>query len=235
MEYSVVIPVYNEQKNLSPLLESLLRVMGAIKKEYEIICVDDGSSDGSFEELVEWKKKCPFLRIIRLERNYGQSTALACGLSRARGNIIITLDSDLQNNPEDIPGLLNKIGPWDVVCGVRTRRSDSWLRIISSRIANSVRSRITGDRITDIGCSLKAYKRKFLKKIILFKGMHRFLPTLLKMEGAKILEVEVSHFPRKHGQTSYGIWNRMFKSFIDLLAVKWMQKRRIEYRIKEEI
>lgn len=233
MDYSVVIPVYNERDNLEILLNSLTEVMDSLQKEYEIICVNDGSRDGSDEVLKALKRKYEQLRVVEFERNCGLTAALDAGFSMAQGDIVITMDADMQNDPQDIPKLLERIVDYDVVCGVRSGRHDPWLRIISSRIANYVRNKVTKENIIDVGCTLRAYKRKFLSRLKLFDGMHRFLPTLLKWEGAKIVEVEVEHHPRLYGKTKYGVWNRVFKAFIDLLAVVWMKKRRLNYKIKE--
>jgi len=233
MDYSVVIPVYNERDNLEILLNSLTEVMDSLQKEYEIICVNDGSRDGSDEVLKALKRKYEQLRVVEFERNCGLTAALDAGFSMAQGDIVITMDADMQNDPQDIPKLLERIVDYDVVCGVRSGRHDPWLRIISSRIANYVRNKATKENIIDVGCTLRAYKRKFLSRLKLFDGMHRFLPTLLKWEGAKVMEVEVDHHPRLYGKTKYGVWNRVFKAFIDLLAVVWMKKRRLNYKIKE--
>jgi len=233
MDYSVVIPVYNERDNLSILLESLATVMDLLGKEYEIICVNDGSRDGSDEVLRDLERKYGQLKVIEFERNCGLTAALDAGFSMAKGDIVITIDADMQNDPQDIPRLLKEMEDCDVVCGVRSRRQDPPLRIISSRIANYVRNRVTRENIADVGCTLRVYKRKFLSRLKLFDGMHRFLPTLLKWEGAKVLEVEVSHHPRLYGKTKFGVWNRVFKAFIDLLAVAWMKKRKLNYKIKE--
>ncbi|NIM03981.1 glycosyltransferase [bacterium] len=233
MDYSVVIPVYNERDNLEILLNSLTEVMDSLQKEYEIICINDGSSDGSDEVLRALKRKYEQLMVLEFERNCGLTAALAAGFFRAQGEIVITMDADMQNDPQDIPKLLKQMGDYDVVCGVRSRRHDPWLRIISSRIANYIRNKVTKEEITDVGCTLRAYKRKFLSRLKLFDGMHRFLPTLLKWEGAKVVEVEVDHHPRLYGKTKYGVWNRVFKAFIDLLAVVWMKRRRLNYKIKE--
>jgi len=233
MDYSVVVPVYDERDNLEILLKSLTEVMDLLGKEYEIICVNDGSRDGSDEVLRALKRKYGQLRVVEFERNCGLTAALDAGFSMAKGDIVISMDADMQNDPRDIPKLLKEIGDYDVVCGVRSGRHDPWLRIVSSRIANYVRNRITGENITDVGCTLRVYKRKFLARLKLFDGMHRFLPTLLKWEGAKLVEVEVIHHPRLYGKTKYGVWNRVFKALIDLLVVVWMKRRRLNYRIKE--
>ncbi len=233
MDYSVVIPVYNERDNLEILLNSLTEVMDSLRKEYEIICVNDGSRDGSDEVLRALKSKYERLRVVEFERNSGLTAALDAGFSLARGETVITMDADMQNDPKDIPKLLEHMKDYDVVCGVRSRRHDSRVRIISSRIANYIRNRVTKENITDVGCTLRAYKRKFLSRLKLFDGMHRFLPTLLRWEGAKVVEVEVDHHPRLYGKTKFGVWNRVFKAFIDLMAVVWMKRRRLNYKIKE--
>jgi len=233
MDYSVVIPVYDERDNLAILLQSLTEVMDSLGKEYEVICVNDGSRDGSDEVLRDLERKYGRLKVVEFERNYGLTAALDAGFSMAKGDIVITMDADMQNDPEDIPKLLKEIGDYDVVCGVRSRRHDPWSRIVSSRIANYVRNKVTRENITDVGCTLRAYRSKFLSRLKLFDGMHRFLPTLLKWEGAKVVEVEVSHHPRLYGRTKFGVWNRVFRAFIDFLAVVWMKRRRLNYRIKE--
>ena len=228
-----MIPVYDERDNLEILLQSLSEIMDSLQKEYEIICVNDGSKDGSGEVLRALREKYEGLRVVEFEKNCGLTAALDAGFSMSRGDIVITLDADMQNDPRDIPKLLKMVGDYDVVCGVRSRRHDPWLRIISSRIANYLRNKVTGENIADVGCTLRAYRKEFLSKLKLFHGMHRFLPTLLKWEGAKVVEVEVSHHPRLYGKTKYGVWNRIFKASIDLLVVVWMKKRRLNYRIKE--
>lgn len=233
MDYSVVIPVYNERDNLEILLNSLTEVMDSLQKEYEIVCVNDGSRDGSDEVLKGLKRKYEQLRVVEFERNCGLTAALDAGFSMAQGDIVVTMDADMQNDPQDIPKILKQMVDYDVVCGVRSGRHDPWLRIVSSRIANYIRNKVTKENIIDVGCTLRAYKRKFLSRLKLFDGMHRFLPTLLKWEGAKIVEVEVDHHPRLYGKTKFGVWNRVFKAFIDLLAVVWMKRRKLNYKIKE--
>ena len=152
----------------------------------------------------------------------------------ARGKVIVTMDADLQNSPEDIPLLLEKIKEYDVVCGWRHKRNDPWIKRISSRIANSVRNKLSEETITDTGCSLKAFRRECFENVKLYKGMHRFFPTLMKMEGFKVTEVKVRHYPRIHGYSKYNIRNRLMSSFLDLLAIRWMKKRHISYEIVEE-
>jgi glycosyltransferase involved in cell wall biosynthesis len=234
-EISVVIPVYNEAENLPILATEVQGALQAAGRSYEVIYVDDGSTDGSSDLLVRMAREDPAVRVIRQRRNSGQSAALQAGFRFARGEIVITLDADLQNDPADIPRLLERIDTHDVVCGVRANRQDTWVRRVSSRIANRVRNRVTHDSVTDVGCTLRACRAEYLRRIPLFTGMHRFLPTLLKMEGARVIEVPVHHRPRLHGQPKYNIRNRIWRALADLLAVRWMQLRWIDRRLSEEI
>lgn len=234
-EISVVIPVYNEEENLPVLAAELHGVLRALGRPYEVIYADDGSTDGSPEVLRRLALEDPAVRVIRQRRNSGQSAALEAGFRFARGEIVVTLDADLQNDPADIPKLLAQMDAYDVVSGVRVNRQDTWVRKISSRIANGVRNRVTHDSVTDVGCTLRACRAEHLRRIPMFTGMHRFLPTLLKMEGARAAEIPVNHRRRLHGQPKYNIRNRLFRALVDLFAVRWMQKRWIDRRISEEI
>jgi dolichol-phosphate mannosyltransferase len=234
-EISLVIPVYNEEENL-PVLDGEIRAaMQAAGRPYEVIYVDDGSSDGSPAVLRGLAHADPRIRILRQRRNAGQSAALDAGFRFARGGVVVTLDADLQNDPADIPRLLERIGEFDVVSGVRARRQDSWVRKMSSRIANGVRNRVTHESVTDVGCTLRACRTEYLRRIPVFNGMHRFLPTLLRMAGARITEVPVNHRPRLHGQPKYNIRNRLFRALADLYGVRWMQTRWIDRGLAEEI
>jgi glycosyltransferase involved in cell wall biosynthesis len=232
---SVVVPVYNEAECVGPLCEALWAVLPGLGRPFEVLLVDDGSTDATPGLLAAEKARRPELRVIRLRRNSGQSAAMACGFNSARGEAVVTLDADLQNDPRDIPALLARLdsGECDVVCGWRRQRQDNWLRRVSSRIANGVRNRLSGETIADTGCSLKAYRTSFLRRIKMYNGMHRFLPTLLKMEGARVIEMPVNHQPRLAGQAKYGVWNRVFRSFHDLLAVRWMKLRHIDCDAEE--
>jgi dolichol-phosphate mannosyltransferase len=234
-EISLVIPLYNEEENLPVLAAEIREAVSPLGRPYEVIFVDDGSTDGSPEVLRRLAWEDPLVRIVRQRRNAGQSAALDAGFRFARGNVIVTLDADLQNDPADIPRLLATLERCDVVAGVRTRRQDDWVRRVSSRIANAVRNRVTHESITDVGCTLKAFRAESLRRIPMFTGMHRFLPTLLKMEGARVVEIPVNHRPRLHGQPKYGIGNRIWRALADLFAVRWMQTRWIDRRISEEI
>jgi glycosyltransferase involved in cell wall biosynthesis len=232
---SVVIPVYNEEDNLALLAGEIHAAMARVGTTYEVVFVDDGSTDGSPAVLARLAREHPAVRVVRQGKNAGQSAALDAGFRFAAGEIVVTLDGDLQNDPADIPELLARLDGCDVVCGVRVRRQDRWVRRVSSRIANAVRNRLTHESIADVGCTLRAMRAATLRQVPMFNGMHRFLPTLLRMQGARIVEVPVNHRPRLHGQAKYGIGNRLWRALADLFAVRWMQERWIDRRLSEEI
>ena len=231
---SIIIPVYNERNNLIPLEDKLDRELKKLNLSYEIILIDDGSNDGSLHLIKCMQEHNPLIRFIQFGHNHGQSAAFAAGFKAARGDIFVTLDADLQNNPADIPLLLEKIKDYDVVCGWRHKRNDPWIKRVSSKIGNAVRNSLSEEEIADTGCSLKAFRRECFDNVKLFKGMHRFFPTLMKMEGFRVTQVKVSHHPRLHGESKYNIRNRLFSSFHDLLAIRWMKKRTINYDIIKE-
>ena len=233
VELSVVIPAYNEEQNVTALLKRITEVFEPFERSFEVVIVDDGSTDKTLELLQEHKQSKSWLRVIAFDRNYGQTCAMAAGFKAARGAIIATLDADLQNDPMEIPRLIEMLNECDAVVGWRLKRQDPWLRRVSTRIANNVRNKLSGESIHDSACSLKVYKRACLEGLTLYKGMHRFMPTLLKMRGFKVMEVPVSHHPRYAGKAKYGVWNRMFRAFVDLLAVRWMKKRHITYHARE--
>jgi glycosyltransferase involved in cell wall biosynthesis len=230
---SVVIPVFNEEDNLKPLADELMAVLTALNKAFEVLFIDDGSTDSSLHVLRDLQKNYSSIRIIKFKKNCGQTSAFDAGIRAAQGEVIITMDADLQNDPGDIPKLLEKIGDYDAVCGWREKRNDNLIRRISSLIANGIRNKLSGETIRDVGCSLKAFRSVYAKKMKLFTGMHRFFPTLIKMEGGTVTEVPVNHRPRKFGTPKYNIRNRIVRSFIDLLAVCWMKKRTLTYEIEE--
>ncbi len=242
-EISLVIPVFNEEANLPPLAEEIRQTMHQLGRPYEVLLVDDGSTDGSLAAMIRLASQDPALRVIRQARNSGQSAALDAGFRHARGGIVVTLDADLQNDPADIPRLLARLeddgseagGACDVVCGVRVNRRDSWVRRLSSGIANTVRNRLTRESVTDVGCTLRACRAEYLGRIPVWKGMHRFLPTLLRMEGARIAEVDVRHRPRRFGEPKYNIRNRIWRASADLLGVRWLQTRWIDRRLAQEV
>jgi len=226
---SLVVPLYNEEENVPPLLQQLTSALADWTGSVEMLLVDDGSTDRTLGLLRSAQEADPRVRILHFRRNLGQTAALAAGFRLARGSAVVTLDGDLQNDPAEIPRLVRMLGDWDVVCGVRARRQDGPWKRFSSRIGNGFRNWATGDDIVDTGCTLKAYRRECLQGLELYHGMHRFLPTLLRMRGYRVTQVAVSHRPRLHGETKYGTWGRMVKGLIDVLAVRWMKKNRIDF------
>lgn len=233
--YSIVVPVFNEEENLKILNEEIKDVLKKINESYEIIYVDDGSKDKSVEVLRELKSQTPQIRVIVFEKNSGQSAALDAGFRKAKGKVIITMDADLQNDPKDIPLLLSALENADAAVGWRASRKDSIKKKITSILGNFFRNLILGEKIHDTGCSLKAFKRECVERLKIFKGMHRFLPALVTMEGYKVVEVKVNHRPRIYGKTKYGFFDRFLTATPDLFAVMWMKRRAVPYRIKEEI
>ncbi|HLW80225.1 MAG TPA: glycosyltransferase family 2 protein [Terriglobia bacterium] len=232
---SVVIPAYNEAENVDPLVERLGAALAAWPASVEFLIVDDGSTDPTRERLERARRRDPRVRVARLRRHMGQTAAMAAGFRLARGSAIVTLDADLQNDPAEIPRLVAMLAEWDVVCGVRVRRQDSAWKRLSSRIGNGFRNWATGDNIVDTGCTLKAYRRECLEQLELYNGMHRFLPTLLKMRGWRVTQVPVSHHPRAHGTTKYGTWGRLVKGLGDVWAVRWMKKNRLDVQSVLEV
>ncbi len=229
---SAVVPSYNERESLPPLLSELRSALEASSRSWEIVIVDDGSTDGSREWLDAEAARDGRLRVVVLERNAGQSAALAAGLAQARGDVVVTLDADLQNDPADLPALLAALEHADVVSGVRADRQDTWVRLVSSRIANAVRRGVLGDPVTDIGCSFKAYRREALEGLPMFVGVHRFLPALCVFRGARFAEVPLRHRARRHGVSKYGVGNRLWRGLADLAGVRWLKSRLVRYRIR---
>ncbi len=207
LDISVIIPIFNEEGNIESLYRGLKSTLEELKKDYEIIFIDDGSSDRSFEVLDKISKGDAKVRVIGFKRNFGQTAAIAAGFDYAKGEILITMDGDLQNDPQDIPQLLKKIETgYDIVSGWRKKRKDSLLtRRVPSKIANWIISTLTGVKLKDYGCTLKAYRREIVKHINLYGEMHRFIPALASWAGAQVAEIEVNHRPRKHGSSKYGI------------------------------
>lgn len=234
MKYTIVIPLKNEEENIAILISEIEPVMHNLNNPWEIICIDDGSTDSTPKALAELAQLKPYLRVLTFDRNYGQSCAFDAGFKNANGEWIITLDGDRQNDPADIPKLLAVAENYDLVCGHRINRRDPWHKKITSRIANFVRSRFCEDHVQDTGCSLKVYRKACLDRIKMFKGMHRFLPALFKIEGFRITEVPVNHRERTKGTTKYNFFNRSFNTIADMMAVRWMTKRRINYHIEKE-
>ena len=226
---SVIVPVYNEEENV-PILQAELR--SALRGvDHEFIFVDDGSADRTVERI----EAAPNLRVIRFEKNAGQSAAMYAGLQAARGSILVLIDGDLQNDPADIPRLVSEISSGaDLVCGYRALRRDTRVKRFTSRIANTVRSRYTKDGVRDTGCTLKAMRRECVDALVPFKGMHRFIPALIKDAGYRLVEIPVNHRPRRFGQTKYGLGNRAVRATIDMFGVRWLLSRRLSYKIREE-
>lgn len=230
-DLSIVVPVYDERDNLEPLVDELLEVLRPLGRTYEIVLVDDGSTDGSDTVIDSLVRRGVGVRGLRFRDNRGQTAAFDAGFRHARGGIVITIDADLQNDPHDIPRLLDALEGHAAAVGYRARRRDTWFRQAQSRIANRIRNRLSGDDIIDTGCSLKAFRREWLDRIKLFTGLHRFLPTLVRMEGGTVVQVPVGHRERRAGTSKYGMWNRAFRAFVDLLAVRWMKKRTLGYEV----
>ena len=224
IEISVVVPVYNEKENLIELNNSLINVLNKLNKNYEIIYIDDGSTDGSGNLLEELSKNNEKIKVIQFRRNFGQTAAISAGFDYCKGDIVITIDADLQNDPEDIPKLIEKLKQedYDLVSGWRKKRKDPYLtRILPSAIANKLISAITKVPVHDLGCSLKAYKKDLVKNLRLYGDLHRFIPVLALWIGAKIAELPVNHRPRKRGKSKYGL-SRTIKVILDLITVKFL-------------
>lgn len=229
---SVVVPVRDEAPNLGPLVGEIRGTLDSTGLRYEVVIVDDGSTDGTGERLADLAREHPVLRPLRLPSHRGQTAALLAGFREAAGDVIVTLDGDLQNDPADIPRLLERLPGSDAVVGVRVRRNDPWLRRVSSRVANAVRNRVTGEAIADTGCSLRAFRRGCAAAVPPFDGMHRFLPTLFRIAGYRVVEVPVRHRPRVAGRTKYGVWNRACRASYDLLVVRWMKRRHLNSEVR---
>jgi dolichol-phosphate mannosyltransferase len=227
-EISVVVPLFNEEESISILQTELRTALSGL--DYEILFVDDGSVDRTPERI----EAAPNIRLIRFEKNAGQSAAIYAGLAATRGATVIIIDGDLQNDPADIPRLLAEItNGADLVCGYRIKRQDTMMKRLTSRIANTVRSRYTKDGVRDTGCTLKAMRRECVSALFPFKGMHRFIPALVKAAGYRLVEIPVNHRRRRFGQSKYGLGNRALRATIDMFGVRWLLSRRLNYKIRE--
>lgn len=222
-ELSVVIPLFNEQDSIEPLYRGLKKALQHLGKEYEIIVVDDGSTDGSFDSLKRLHAGDPVLRVVRLRRNFGQSAAFSAGFDHAQGSVIVTIDADLQNDPADIPKLLEKMDQgYDIVSGWRVHRQDTFLsRRLPSTVANWLISRITGIKLHDYGCSLKAYRLEVVRSVQLYGELHRFIPALASWMGVRVAEIPIGHRPRRFGKSKYDL-SRTVRVLLDLLTVKFL-------------
>jgi glycosyltransferase involved in cell wall biosynthesis len=224
---SIVVPVFNEEDNIVPLVSEISGALAG--RDFELLLVDDGSTDATVARI----PREPFVRVIEFEKNTGQSAAIHAGVMAARGELIALLDGDLQNDPADIPRLIDEIDRGaDLVCGWRVKRQDSWWKRVQSRIANRVRQGFTGDGVRDTGCTLKVMRRECRDALVPFTGMHRFIPALIAAQGARVVEVPVNHRARRHGVSKYGLANRAWRATCDLAGVMWLCSRRFSYRLK---
>ena len=225
---SVIVPLFNEEANM-PILQSELRAaLGGL--DHEIIFVDDGSIDRTVERI----ENAANVRVLRFEKNAGQTAAIYAGLQAARGATAVLIDGDLQNDPADIPKLLAEISRGaDLVCGYRAQRKDTLVKRLTSRVANFVRSRFTKDGVRDTGCTLKAMRRECVGALVPFKGMHRFIPALIKVAGYRLVEIPVNHRPRRFGRTKYGLGNRALRATVDMFGVRWLLSRRLNYKVRD--
>jgi len=228
MKLSIVIPLYNEEENITELQCQLHAALAG--RDYEIVFVDDGSKDATVSRV----ERRPDVRLLEFERNAGQSAAMYAGIHAATGDVIVLLDGDLQNDPADIGRLLEEMERTgaDLVCGYRARRKDTLVKRITSRVANFVRSRFAGDGVRDTGCTLKAMRRECRNALVLFHGMHRFIPALVKGAGYRITEMPVNHRPRVAGVSKYGLGNRAVRATVDMFGVRWLLSRRAVYKVK---
>ncbi|WP_459901623.1 glycosyltransferase family 2 protein [Desulfobaculum senezii] len=233
---SMVIPVFNEEDNLPILFKEITSAVAPLALEWEVVFVDDASTDNSLAVIKNLAQDDEHVRYVAFAHNCGQSAAFGAGFAAATGDIIITMDADLQNDPADVPKMVNTFitQDADMVIGWRATRRDTMVKRISSIIANGVRNKLTNETVRDTGCSLKAMRTDMARRLPVFTGMHRFLPTLMKMQGATVVEIPVNHRHRQHGESKYGTWDRLVASSYDLFAVRWMQKRHVNYTIKEQ-
>lgn len=222
---SIIVPFYNEEENIKPLYAELDKVLKSLNRKYNIIFVDDGSNDNTFKKMLEVREKDKNVKIIKFRRNFGQSAALKAGFDHAEGNIVISMDGDLQNDPADIPKLIDKIEKedYDVICGWRADRKDPITKKITSKFANFLRKMTTGEVIHDSGCTFRAYRTESVKGLDLYGETHRYIPAMMLWRGYRIGEEKVKHHPRKFGKTKYGLW-RIAKGFLDLIVISFWQK-----------
>jgi len=237
VDLSVVIPVYNEEENLPLLWPELRAVLEPLGLAFEVVFVDDGSRDRSAELIRGFRDGDPRVRLVRLKANAGETAATDAGFKAARGRLVVTMDADLQNDPDDIPGLLSHLDRWDAATGWRVDRGDgdSGVRRLSSAVANRARNWVSDESIRDSGCTFRAFRRECLRGLVLYRGFHRFVPTLLKMRGYRVIEVPVRNRPRRYGRSKYGILNRVFVATADLLVVRWMKNRMLRYEVAEDL
>lgn len=230
VEFSIILPCFNEEGALPALVAEIDTVFTALQRPFEIVVVDDKSSDQTVAVAARLRESHPSLRIVRHLRNCGQSAAVATGFRVAQGQVIVTLDADGQNDPDDLPRLIVRLGDADVICGVRAKRHDSWVRRVSSRIGNGFRNIVTGDHVKDAGCALRVLRADVARELPVFNGLHRFIPTIARAQGFRVLEVAVSHRERTTGVSKYGIGNRAFRGVYDCFAIRWWRMRAVPAR-----
>ena len=235
IDVSIIVPIRNERESIPVLGAEISEVFSSSPWEWECVWIDDGSTDTSVDEMRKLAQADPHHRHIALEYHRGQSTGMVVGLRNARGKIIVTMDGDGQNDPHDAPRMVEMVmgGEADAVIGYRQKRHDNFVRLISSRIANGFRNWLIGEKIKDVGCAIRTFRAECAKNIITFEGMHRFMPTMLRMNGCKVIETPVNHRPRSRGKTKYGINNRLWVGLLDSFGVRWLMFRRVHYRIAE--
>jgi dolichol-phosphate mannosyltransferase len=236
-DLSIVVPVYDEEESLLPLWTELREVLDQLGHAFEVIFVDDGSRDRSAEIIRGFREADARVRLVRLKENGGETAATDAGFKTARGRRVVVMDADLQNDPRDIPSLLSHLDHWDAATGWRVQRAqgDGLVRRVSSRIANQFRNWMSDESIHDSGCTFRAFRRECLRGLVLYRGFHRFIPTLLRMRGYRVIEVPVSHRPRRFGRSKYGVLNRAAVAFADLLAIRWMKARLLRYEVVEDV
>jgi glycosyltransferase involved in cell wall biosynthesis len=233
-DLTVVVPIYNEIGNVDPLVERVRTALDRTSLSWELLTVDDGSTDGSGERLDELAAVDERIRVLHFVTNCGQSAGLDAGFEHARGRLVALLDADLQTYPEDLPGMIETLETEsvDAVVGIRAERRDTGWKKFSSRFANGVRNRLTREDIQDTGCPIKVFRAEAIRRVKMLTGMHRFLPTLLRMEGFSVLQVPVRHAERVAGKSKYGTWDRAFSGLRDALGVRWMQDRRMKWKLR---
>ena len=237
VDLSVVVPVFDEEESLPVLWSELRAVLTDLGRSFEVVFVDDGSHDGSAEIVRALREEDARVRLVRLKTNAGETAATDAGFKAARGRWVVTMDADLQNDPRDIPALLSHLDGWDAVTGWRVNRGDgdSAVRRFSSRLANRVRNAISDETIEDSGCTFRAFRRDCLRELVLYRGCHRFIPTLLRMRGYRVIEVPVRNRRRRFGRSKYGVLNRVFVAGVDLFVVRWMKSRMLRYEVAEDL
>lgn len=235
--FSLVVPVYNEEDNVRPLLDEIEEVLEP-HGPFETLLVDDASKDASVERIEAWRTEhtADWLRLLRFEKNAGQSAAVLAGAEHARGAFVVTMDGDMQNDPRDLIRMVELLegGECAGVTGIRAKRRDSFVRRWSSKIANWVRNKLTGDQVADSGCGIKGFRRELFLSVPRFNGMHRFMATLARYRGAVVREIEVNHRPRVAGTAKYGVGNRALRGLKDCFALRWLRSRMLDYRVQEE-